>query len=423
MILILYKDVKKLKKKIIGIGIIVIIAAGAGIYINSVNKGVEVHTSAVLKGDIAEYVEDLGTVKVKNHENIYSPIGGKVSEVFADIGDEVKAGDVLIRLDGEQLSRQIAELDAQRSAILAQYNEAKKPLDNKNIEKLKLDISQIEKRIKTAKETVNDKKTLFEAGAISNEEYQFAVRNLEYENSNLEKAKLDLELLSKPVSENILAQYEAQLKQLDIKRKDLVDTGEDFTITASMDGKVLQKSIEKGSYLQPGMFIMEIGNVDELYVESDILVGDIVDVTEGCEVRISSKDIGLSDLEGVVKKIYPSAFSKVSDLGVEQKRVKVDIEMKDSAVELRPGYVIDIKIITNSKKDVLLIPENAVFKMDERQFVFVNENNKAVLREIKTGIKSHRQIEVNSGLNEGEIVILSPDEKIEEGVRIKGKSE
>lgn len=412
-----------MKKKIIGIAIIVIIAAGVGIYTNSLNKGVEVNTSTVLKGDIAEYVEEMGVIMVKNHVNIYSPIGGRVSEVFVDIGDEVKEGDILIRLDGEQLSRQIAELDAQRSAILAQYNEAKKPLDNKNIEKLKLDISQIESRIKTAEETVSDKKTLFEAGAISNEEYQNAVRNLESENSNLEKVKLDLELLSKPVSANIIAQYEAQLKQLDIKREDLVKTGEDFTITASMDGTVLQKQIEKGSYLQPGMHIMEIGNVDELYIESDLLIGDIVDVTEGSQVQISNKDIGLIDLEGVVKKIHPYAFSKVSDLGVEQKRVKVDIEMKDSAVELRPGYVIDIRIITDSKKDVLLIPENAVFKMDERKFVFVDENNKAILREIKTGIESQRLIEVNSGLNEGEIVILSPDENIEEGVKVRSKSE
>lgn len=412
-----------MKKKIIGIAIIVIIAAGVGIYANSLNKGVEVNTSTVLKGDIAEYVEEMGVIMVKNHVNIYSPIGGRVSEVFVDIGDEVKEGDILIRLDGEQLSRQIAELDAQRSAILAQYNEAKKPLDNKNIEKLKLDISQIESRIKTAEETVSDKKTLFEAGAISNEEYQNAVRNLESENSNLEKVKLDLELLSKPVSANIIAQYEAQLKQLDIKREDLVKTGEDFTITASMDGTILQKQIEKGSYLQPGMHIMEIGNVDELYIESDLLVGDIVDVTEGSQVQISNKDIGLIDLEGVVKKIHPYAFSKVSDLGVEQKRVKVDIEMKDSAVELRPGYVIDIRIITDSKKDVLLIPENAVFKMDERKFVFVDENNKAILREIKTGIESQRLIEVNSGLNEGEIVILSPDENIEEGVKVRSKGE
>lgn len=412
-----------MKKKIIGIAIIVIIAAGVGIYANSLNKGVEVNTSTVLKGDIAEYVEEMGVIMVKNHVNIYSPIGGRVSEVFVDIGDEVKEGDILIRLDGEKLSMQIAELDAQRSAILAQYNEAKKPLDNKNIEKLKLDISQIESRIKTAEETVSDKKTLFEAGAISNEEYQNAVRNLESENSNLEKVKLDLELLSKPVSANIIAQYEAQLKQLDIKREDLVKTGEDFTITASMDGTVLQKQIEKGSYLQPGMHIMEIGNVDELYIESDLLVGDIVDVTEGSQVQISNKDIDLIDLEGVVKKIHPYAFSKVSDLGVEQKRVKVDIEMKDSAVELRPGYVIDIRIITDSKKDVLLIPENAVFKMDERKFVFVDENNKAILREIKTGIESQRLIEVNSGLNEGDIVILSPDENIEEGVKVRSKSE
>lgn len=412
-----------MKKKIIGIVIIIILAAGAGIYINNQNKEIEVNTSAVVKGDIAEYVEELGTVTIRNQINVYSPISGRVSEMFADIGDDVKEGDVLVKLDGEQLSREIAELDAQRAVILAQYSEATKPLNDITKEKLELDILELTKRIETAEETVSYNEFLLQIGAVSNEEYKTAVKNLESENRNLEKLELDLELLNEPVSENIISGYQAQLKQLDIKRQGLVKTGKDFTVTAGLSGKVLQKSIEKGSYLQPGMHIMEVGNLDELYIESDILVGDILDVKEGSEVRISNKDLGIVDLEGIVKKIHPHAFSKVSDLGVEQKRIKVEIEMLNPLTDLRPGYDMDIKIITDSKKDVLLIPENAVFKMDEREFVFINENNMAVIREIKTGIESQRLIEVREGLNEGDMVILSPDEKIEEGISIKSGGE
>lgn len=412
-----------MKKKIIGIIVIAIIAAGAWIYISNQNKEIEVNTSDVIVGDIAEYVEELGTVTMRNRINVYSPISGRVAEVLVDIGDEVEEGDVLVKLDGEQLSRQIAELDAQRSAILAEYNEATKPLNDITKEKLELDILELTKRIEAAEETVSYNEFLLQIGAISNEEYKTAVKNLDSENRNLEKLELDLELLNEPVSENIISGYQAQLKQLDIKRQGLVKTGKDFTVSSGLTGKVLQKSIEKGSYLQPGMHIMEVGNLDELYIESDILVGDISDVKEGSEVKISNKDLGIIDLEGIVKKIHPNAFSKVSDLGVEQKRIKVEIEMINPLKDLRPGYDMDIKIITDSKKDVLLIPENAVFKMEEREFVFINENNTAVIREIKTGIESQRLVEVREGLNERDMVILSPDEKVEEGIRIKSSTE
>ena len=405
----------------IRIAIIVSLVAVVGFYMSSRSAAVEVSTAPVAKGDLARYVEELGTVKSKSHVNIYAPTAGMVAEVLVDIGDKVEEGDILVKLNGEQLSRQIAELEAQKSAVLAQYNEAKKPADPRAVEKLELEIEDMEKNIKTAEETANNKKALYDAGAISNEEYQNAIKNLDTQRSNLEKAKLDLGMMKKTVSENIIAQYEAQLKQLDIQREGLEELGNDYTIVASMKGTVLSKLVEKGSYLQPGMHIMELGNTEELYMESDVLVGDIAAINEGAKVHISNKDLGIENLEGVVEKIHPNAFNKISDLGIQQKRIKVDIEMKDATQNLRPGYDLDIKIITEHKENILLIPENAVFTIDEKEFVFVNENNKAVLREVKLGIESERQVEVVGGLEEGEMVILSPDENIKEGINIKGQ--
>lgn len=408
-----------MKKKIISIGIVVVILAGIGIFISSMDNAIEVNTSAVIVDDIAEYVEELGAVKSKNHEKIYSPVSGRVNEIMVDIGDKVKKGDTLLKLDGEQLSRQIADLDAQRTTILAQYEEAKKPVDSQSIKKLELEVADIERRLKSSEESLVDMKLLYETGAVSNDEYQDAVRSLDSERSNLSKTKLDLELLKKPLSANIAAQYEAQIKQLDIQREELMDTGEDFNISAGIDGTVLEKDVEKGSFLQAGMILMEIGDVEKLYIESDILVGDIGAIKEGQDVMISSKDLGISDLVGKVTKIHPNAFSKVSDLGVEQKRIKVDIDILDAATNLKPGYDLDIKIITDSKENTLQIPENAVFTMDKKDYVFVDENGKAKLREIERGLESDRQVEVLSGLEEGENVILSPDSDLEDGVSIK----
>lgn len=410
-----------MNKKIVGIVIIVTLIGIIGFYMANRNKIVQVDAAVAVEGSIEKYVEELGIVKAKNQGDIYASASGTVKEILVDIGDEVKKGDVLVKLDDMQVSKEIQGLEAERSAILAQYNEAKESVDIESIEKLELTVKDMERRTQKAEETANNSQRLYEAGAISHEEYKNTLDNLELEKSNLEKIKLDLELMNKPVSKNIIAQYEARLKQIDIQKEKLKDLSRDFTIISNIDGIVLRKTIEEGSYIQPGMDIMEIGNVEELYIESDILVDDIAYVQEGARVKISNKNLGLVDLEGVVKKIYPYAFTKVSDLGVEQRRVKVDIEIKDSIENIRPGYDLDIKIVVDSKANTILIPKDSIFDMEGKHFVFVNVDNKAELREVKKGLESQRQVEIISGLKKGETVILSPDEKIEEGINIDTK--
>ena len=407
-----------MKKKIIIAVLIAIILIPISIYLLNYEKEIEVSTSTVVKGNMQEFVEELGTVKIKNHEAIYSPVTGKITDVFMDVGQMVEAGNVLVKLDDDIIGRQISELNAQRSAIAAQYNQAKEPVDEKSIEIMEIGIRDIENRVKTAEENAERNKMLFQLGAISNEEYQTSIRNLDLEKSSLEKAVLDLEVFKKPISSNLLAQYTAQLKQIDIQKANLNATSKDFSIRSNTSGTVLQKMAEVGSFVHAGDHLMDIGNLEELYIESEILVGDINKIKEGQEVLISNDDLEIIDLKGTVTKIHPIAHSKVSDLGVEQKRVRIEIEM-DSILNLKAGYDLDLKIILKEKDNTLLIPENAVFDMDNKKYVFVNQENIALLKEIKTGLESERNIEVLSGLKEGDLVILSPDNTVEEGVRLK----
>ena len=408
-----------MKKKIIIVIIAVVIVGGIVAAIASRDSAIEVSVEEVIRGNISSYVEEIGEVKAKEHVNIYSPTSGRVVDLMVDIGDIVKEGDVLVRLDGDDIGRMIEEIDAQRLSVLAQYNEAKKPVDNEVIEKLNIEIRNIEQRIQAAEKELNDKEVLLEAGAVSRDEYDLALRNLDFEKGNLEKARLDLDQYQKPVSSNILAQYEAQLKQLDIQKQGLMDSSKDFTISSSIDGTILFKNLDEGSYLQPGMHILEIGNTDEMYIEADILVGDIVKFEEGSEVVISSDDLALANIKGQVEKIHPRAFSKISDLGIEQKRIKVEIGIDEIGVAIKPGYELDVKIITDKSENTLIVPEKAVFDMAGKDYVFKVVNEKALLTEVETGIESQKQIEILKGLGEGEVVILSPDNDIEDGIKVK----
>ncbi|MBU5257208.1 efflux RND transporter periplasmic adaptor subunit [Tissierella praeacuta] len=408
-----------MKKKVI-IAIIFIIIVVTVSYIKYAKRFIEVNTATVEKGNITKYVEELGVVKSENQVNIYSATTGMVSKVLVDIGHKVKKGDVLVILDKDEIIRDMEQLSNKRKAILAEYNEAKKPIDNREISKLELEIEDLEKKLANLRRILDNKKTLYDEGAISYEEYQEALLQMESETINLEKVKLDLEIIKRPISQDIVTKFETQLRQLDIQEKDLEKTYKDSIINSNIDGIVFGKFVEEGSYIQQGTSIMDIGNIDKLYIESDILVEDVMEVLEGAKVHITNKDLNIVDLEGTVKNIHPYAFAKTSDLGIQQKRVKVDIEINGNEKSLRPGYDLVVKIITEEVNNALIVPKKALFIIDGKDYVFIDDNGKAKLREVITGIENDKDVQIIQGLREGEIVILSPHKEIREGIRIKG---
>ncbi|PKM50317.1 MAG: efflux transporter periplasmic adaptor subunit [Firmicutes bacterium HGW-Firmicutes-7] len=415
------KNKKKLKKVIIIIGIVAFIAI-IGYLVKGKGTSIEVEAYEVNEGTIEKYVEELGTVMVNQQATVYANLSGKVIEVLIDVGDEVKKGDILVRIDSEDQERDVRILEAQKIETKAKYNDVQKPVDGTQIKKLELVLSGLEKDIEASKINLNNQKELLDQGIISDQEYKDLQLNYEAEQREVEKARLDLELLRKPTSSNILKQIEAQLLQLDLQIEALKSNAGDFVFTAPFDGTIFMKNIDAGSYIQQGTAIIEMGYLGELYIESDILVEDIGDINVGSTVKIENSNLGIKDVKGIVTKIYPLAVSKISDLGVEQKRIKTEIKIEDSLQSLRPGYDLDVKIIVDRKEKVLLIPENAIFEIAGKDYVFVIEEGVANLREIEKGLESERQVEVISGLIALEKIILSPVEQLEEGIMVKERN-
>ena len=190
-----------MKKQFLIIGALIIAAGVATFFFLSQDNGVQVNGAEVIRGNIEDYVEETGTVMARDNLQVYSPASGRVTEVLVEVGDTVGEGEVLARLDSEALSYQLAQLDAQRSAAVAQLNEARKAGDSNSIRSVQLDIQLLTDTIQDMEADLEDTRTLHEAGAISKEQLDLAVRNLQTQKTNLEKLKLQLNQLSSPVSQ------------------------------------------------------------------------------------------------------------------------------------------------------------------------------------------------------------------------------
>lgn len=408
-----------MKKKIIWIAVILVVVIISVYKIKSGGPAADVELQKVTKGDIVEYVEETGDVMLEEKTEIYSTSAGKVIEVVKKAGETVKAGEILVRMDNSDILLQKKALEAQKLAVSAKYDEAKSSTEEDEIRRLNAQLRAAQASYEESKSTMDNNRVLYEAGAVSLDTYKSSVTKLAAAEAALETASSNLAAAEKGTSANIKKQYDAQLLEIQANIEQLEKKSEGMIVRSPIDGLIMASEIEEGNIVQMGSKLYEIGGSKGFYIETDVLVEDIAGIKIGSPVIIENADLGINNMKGTVRKIHPKAESKMSDLGIEQKRVKVEIDL-DSPVEgLRPGYDMTVKIITQSRKDTILTDEKAVFNYQGKDHVFVNENGVAKLREIEKGLKSDEQVEVLKGLKEGEEVIISPDKTLKEGIKIK----
>jgi HlyD family secretion protein len=411
-----------MKKKLIGLGLIGLVLLLGGYLLFFQESRINVETGRVVQGDIYQFVEETGMVQAEDLVGVYALTGGSFNEVLKEVGDPVKTGDVLAQMDNREVLLQIKALEAQQQSANARYREIIKPTDQDTVKKLTALLRSAEAYYQEAERQAANNKDLYDSGAVSLDSYQNSLAMLAQAKASVEAARSDLALAQKGASDHVQKEMQGQIDQIQAQIDLLKKQSTDLIIKAPIDGLVLAKEIKPGSFVQPGTLLFEIGSTQDLFLESDILLDKIGAVTEGAEVLINNEDFDISDLKGRVWKIHPRAFSKISELGIEQKRVRVEIEFSDVKGILKPGYEVDLKILTGSKEGALLIDKKAVFNRQDQNYVFVVENQQAVLKEIETGIESGDLVEVLQGLREGEEIILSPDQTVEAGKKVQSQS-
>lgn len=355
----------KTRKWIIGIAVVlVIIAVAMGtIY----TGGIEAELAAADQGEVMRLIKETGSVESGNTIVVASNFSGEIRGVVVSEGDSVKAGDLL--LTGDEGAAQL------------------------DLKSLRAELSGLEVTHRRAVEAVKKNKTLYDQDALSREDYDAAVA--------MEK------------------QLAAQVSALRYSIESFAKTSGASGVTAPIDGTITEVYAKEGEYAVVGSGLFEISDLEDLYIEVNLIAEDADKVEAGDQVLVYTGDSGGLPATGSnVRRIHIKAREELSGLGIMQKRVKVEIQT-DSGISLRLGSDVDIEIVIDQKKNVLRVPENAVFQQDGNHYVFVAESGKARLRQVETGLEGDDYIEIISGLSRGEEVVRSPGNEIENGVRLK----
>jgi multidrug efflux pump subunit AcrA (membrane-fusion protein) len=188
-------------------------------------------------------------------------------------------------------------------------------------------------------------------------------------------------------------------------------------VFAPASGRVLRIFEKSERFLEVGTPLLEIGDPSNIEVVVDVLSTDAVRIRPGSRVLIENIDSG-EPIRAQVRTIEPQALTKVSALGVEEKRVDIVADFIDKKPTFGDNFRLDVRIVVWQGDNVISVPNSALFRSGEDWNVFVVEGGRAYLRKVETGHRSRTDTQITAGLSEGETVILHPPNVLSDGARV-----
>lgn len=366
---------------------------------------IPVELATVKPGSVEISIDDDGITRVRERFAIIAPISGKMVRLQVHPGDRVRLnGDPLITLqptDSDLLDpRTKLESEARVKSAQASILRADQ-LKSIALETLEL-----------SEHDFNRASELIKSNSVSQSEFDTIEHRY-----RIAKAELRAADFMRSVAEHELGVAQAVLKASGS------EGGDPMLIASPIDGVVLKVMREDAGFVAAGTPILEVGDPSQMEVLVDVLSTAAVSIKPGAKVEIRGWG-GNRPLGGRVRLVEPSAFLKISALGVEERRVNVLIDLDqpwENRKELGDGFRVDANIqIDKSDMDVLTIPTTCLESSQGRWYVYkVIKSSWAGHRvkrtEVDIGLSSRTQTQIRSGLEQGDTVVLYPPETIRDG--------
>ncbi len=381
---------KQLWKRILWI-IVGLVFVGL-IVVSLLPQPLPVDAEEVIKGPLHVAIEAEGKTRVEELFVVTAPVTGLLKRIGLEEGDSVGTGMTIASITPPPADRmQRSELEARIGAIEA------------NREALAANVQQVRSQLEQAQTEANRMKQLRADGAVSQQTLENAQQTVTSLLKSLEAA------------EARVRSAENEKRVAESGRMAYSGSGQPVNVPSPVRGRVLRIMEENERVVMAGTPLLSIGDPNGLEIEVDVLSTDAVKITPGDRIVIEGWG-GEEPLEGRVKYIEPSAFTKISALGIEEQRVFIIGEFLEYPKKLGDGYRIVASIITWEADDVLKVPASALFRDEEGWGVFVVDGGIVHKKSVKTGHRNSFEVEILEGLQAGEKVVIHPSNQVEDGI-------
>ena len=445
----------KRKWKVI-IAVVVVLGLGIGVYASTVlsKKGlVTVQTGNVVRGDLDSIVTASGEVKPKNYINIGANAQGELKEILVKEGDRVRRGQLLARIENVQPE---ADVEAQRATLNASEadsaaSEAQLKASDEGIRTMQSQIDKDRADLDRMKAEFDRAEALYKEHLMAKQDYD--LRRFAYEAQQATIRQSEQRLIQGRAQREQAAaglasaqKRIAQFKAVLVRFNDILQKHNAY---APIDGVITNLPVRTGEIVVPGVqnsaasTIMTIADMSLITAEVKVDETDIVNVKLNQSADVTIDAIPNKTFKGHVTEIGNTAILRSTGLAASQSAVssqeakdfKVVVALDNPPDDIRPGLSCTAKITTATRKNVLTIPIQALTvrqkgqlepkpadgkapavavkldpaaekaKKEEIQGVFVVSGGKAVFQKVETGITGATDIEVLTGLKEGDQIV------------------
>lgn len=363
------------------------------------------------RGPMELTITEEGTNRIRDTYIVSAPVTGKVARNPLRVGDKVLAGTTIvasIRPVEPPMLDERTRLELERAVEAAK---AARDLAEAEVRRAQASVAFADIALKRAV-TLMEKRVLSQAA--------------------LDKAQLDMDVA---IESSATAKAQLDLRQHDLEMAEArllpPGTGTDqiaakdccITLTSPVSGVVLNVIQSSEGTVPAGTALIEIGNLQESEIAVDLLSSDAVGLKPGAKARISGWG-GTGDLWAHVREIEPTAFTKVSALGIEEQRVKVLLD-HDEEMERRQGlgqnFRVVVHITTWASENAFQVPVSALFRKGDQWAVFAFKDGKAVLTPVKVGAMNGVSAEITEGLPDNQAVIVHPSDQVIDGAKVEAR--
>jgi HlyD family secretion protein len=388
---------------------VLVVAAAAWWSSRGDGDAVAVDRTAVVRVDaLRSYVTASGEVVATRYADLGSSVMGRLVSLSVREGDRVTAGQVLARIDAVQ-----AESSVVASTAALQALEADAEGMTSAVNAAKADVEAAEARQRQAAQALERAKTLSAQGLTAKAELDSAVAAADTAVAQVAAARAALTRAEqgRDAAVGRVAQGRAERART---RDQLSKTA----ITAPIDGVVTRLDVEEGEMVvmgvqnQPGTILMTISDLSALDAEVKVAEADVLRLTTTQAATITLDALAGRQFSGRVVEIGASALPQTGGQATARE-FRVKVRLDGDVSELRPGLTCDAEILTAERRDVLVVPLQAVVERDGRRGVFVIDNGVATFAPVTTGIIGGLQIEID-GVSEGVEVVSGPFQVLRE---------
>lgn len=359
-------------------------------------KPVPVDVAPVERGPLRVTVDEDGRTRVEDRYVVTAPVTGRLARIGLEPGDEVRTGDVLARI--VPTASPLLDPRARSSA------EARVAAAIAGEEQARARVARAEAAQRFARAELERFRRLAEEEVIAPRELDRIRLEAETAESDLASARFAHQV----------ARHELEMAKAALGRVDGADgTVEHLEVPAPVDGRVLEVMRESEGAVTMGSPLLELGDPSDMEVVVDVLTRDAVEIQPGAHARLDRW--GGAPVEARVRQVEPSAFTKLSALGVEEQRVNVVLDLDDPPSGLGDGFRVEARITVWSSDDALHVPASAVFRRDDGWAVYSVREGQARLTAVEVGRRTGRRVQIVEGLQEGDEVVVHPSDAVEDG--------